>query len=255
MPATGHADDGLRLPPPRVLGGAGGSARVGHRQHRQPDARGRVDPDDPRRTRRWHQSDRHLEFVCRRRGRTSHRAGIARIRPARRGVHRHQGVLPPGTWTQRSGRVARPLDAGVRRLVASPRHRPHRPLPAPSPRLHGADRRDNGGVERPGPRRQGPLHRFVDRARVASARRSDDRRSQGSGALRHRATPIQPARSPGRERTRPNGLDPRARPTAVVAAGDGHPWRALPRRRHSSDRVTRQRNAAASMPSGCLGPR
>ena len=98
----------MELPPPRPQRRARLGARARHRQHPQPDARGRVDPADPRRARRRHQPDRHVELLPRGRGRARDRQGARALRGRRDDAFdRHQVPLPDRPRPERSRQLAR----------------------------------------------------------------------------------------------------------------------------------------------------
>jgi hypothetical protein len=97
-----------------------------------------------------------------------------------------------------------------------------------------------GALDRPRAAGQGLLHRQFDRAGVEGVGGWTSCRPEGLRTIRDRATSVQLARSPGRERAGADGIEVRPRAVAVVSAGDGRTCRALRGRQHSSRGITRR---------------
>ena len=152
------------------------------------------------RRRPWHQQLRyaHRPHADQSRRRQSDRVRHHALRH-RQHLRRHEVGGVPRRSARRSPQEHRPRDevrrhdrpgAAERRRLAAARHpglrgqpapaqdRLDRPLPVPLPRPKDADRRDARCAERPCPRREGALHRLVQRNRLDGRRRRLDRAHQ-----------------------------------------------------------------------------
>ena len=116
---------------------------------------------------------------------------------ARRGRHRHQGLLPDAQRAERRRPVAEGDPCRDRQQPAPPRHRLSRPLPDPSLGLCDADRGNARGAARRREGRQGALYRRLLDVRLAVRQGALHRRPARLDALRDDAEPPQPALSRG----------------------------------------------------------
>ena len=132
------------------------------------DARRRAEPAvHQARPRAGHQLLRHRQRLLRRHERGDPRPRDPRLRPARRGRDRDQGLLPDAQGPQRQGPVAQGDHDRDRRQPAAARHGLRRPLPDPSLGLRDADRGDARGAARRREGGQGPVHRRLVDVRLA----------------------------------------------------------------------------------------
>ena len=114
----------------------------------------------------------------------------ARGRQARQRRARDQGPRDDGRRPQRVRQLA-PLDhPRGRELASAPGDRLDRPLPDPSPRVRHRHRRDARRADRPGARRQGPLHRLLDVSRQHDRRGAVGGREARARAVRVRAAAV-----------------------------------------------------------------
>ncbi len=159
----------------------------------------RVHQDHPPRARRGHQLHRHRRRVLARRVGGDRRQGAGR-RQARQRRAGHQGPRHDGRRPQRVRQLA-PLDhQGGREQPPAAADRLDRPLPDPPPGGGHRHRRDARRADRPGPRRQGPLHRLLDLPGQPDRRGPVGGRAARPRALRLRAAAVLDARARDRER-------------------------------------------------------
>ena len=109
-------------------------------------------------------------------------------------VHGAMGDDPNQLGNSRRWIVAR-----GRELAAAPEDRLDRPLPDPPPRGRHRHRRDARRAERPGPRRQGPLHRLLDVPGLADRRGAVGGPRARPRAVRLRAAAVLDPRPRGRD--------------------------------------------------------
>ena len=130
------------------------------------------------------------------------------------------------------------IDASLRRLE----HGLRRPLPDPPLGPPDAHRGDDGGAQRRGAVRQGPLHRSQLHVRVAVRQGSAHRRAQRLGPVRLHAEPLQPHLSRGGARDDPALSRPRRGMYPMESARPGRAGRQPhPRRRSQHDALEYRR--------------
>ena len=117
---------------------------------------------------------------------------------------RHQGARGHVRRPQRPGQLTSLGDRRVRAQPATPRRRPHRPLPDPPAVARDRHRRHARRAERPGPRGQDPLRRLLHLPGPPGGRVALGGRTAGPRAVPDRAAPV---------------LDPRPRHRGRPAAG------------------------------------
>ena len=124
-----------------------------------------------------------------------------------------------GAGPQRPGPVPQAHPRRHRRLAEAAGHRFRRPLPDPPLGLRDADRGDDGGAERRGAGRQGPLHRRVEHVRLAVRQGAAHGRDARLDAVRLDAEPLQPRLPRGGARDDPALPRPGRRRHPVEPAG------------------------------------
>lgn len=198
--------------------------------------RGQFPPHHPPRPRRGHQLRRHRRRVLRRCLRGDRRQGSQG--PPRGRLPGDEVLHADGPGRPQPARRLPALDhPRGRELPASPRHRPHRPLPGPPPQPRHGRRGDPRRPVRPRPPGKGPLHRLLVLLRLPDRRSPMDLVGTPAGAVRDRAATVL---APGpRHRGR--------RPAHRAPPRNGHPHLqpalrrlalgTLPQERHRGPRV------------------
>lgn len=179
------------------------------RRHRQLRPR-RLHTHHPQGAGRGHQLRRHRRLLLARRVGGDRRKGSQRPPGQRRPGH--QGAPPDGGRPQPAGQLTALAGARAGGLPAPAGDRPRRPVPDPPARAGHRHRGDPLGPHRPGARRQGPCHRFLDLPGLGHRRGAVGRRTTRPAALPDRAAVV---------------LDPRPEHRTRSAAGlsalrDGH---------------------------------
>ena len=164
---------------------------------------------------------------------------------ARQRHPRHQGPRHDGGRPQRVRQLPALDRARGREQPAAAAHRLDRPLPDPPPRVRHRHRRDARRAHRPGPRREGPLHRLLDVPAQPDRGGAMGGARARARALRVRAAAVLDARARGRERRAahvpapPDGRDP------MEPAGRRVADRALPARPGRADLTPRRADSRA----------
>ncbi len=144
------------------------------------------------RLRAWHQLLRHGQRVLLRGKRGDHRPRASRVRPPRRGRHRHEGLGGDAPRSKRRRSLAQGDPPRNRREPEATRDGLRRPLPDSSLGQRDADRRDDGGASRRRPHGQGAVPGRVVHACLAIRQGAARGRETRLDTLRVDAEPLQP---------------------------------------------------------------